>query len=151
MKPTLLFILISFVSFNLLAQAKQKDFHKKLKWLIGTWQIQNDSDVFEAWNQKEKNFFEGIGYTSKNGQKEVTEKMKLMKKDNKLFFVADVPHNKKEIEFEITSWNKKGFTAENPHHDFPKKIIYQKQKRKLVVMIAAEDKQQTFTFTKTNQ
>lgn len=150
MKATVSFILISLVSINLLAQENKKDFHKKLKWLLGTWQMQNNPDVFEAWEQTDKNIFMGIGYQHKDKQRDVTEKMRLIEKGTQLFFIADVPHNKKEIGFEIKAWNKNGFTAENPQHDFPKIITYQRQKKNLVVRIAADGKQQTFTFTRVN-
>ncbi|MCE2734410.1 MAG: DUF6265 family protein [Cyclobacteriaceae bacterium] len=135
---------------NVYAQQKQLAFHKKMKWLLGTWTLQNNSDVFEVWQRTDKHVFEGVGYQNKNERKEITEKMSLAVKNNKVYFIADVPHNKKEVFFEVIVWTKNEFTAENLQHDFPKRITYKKKKKNVVVILSAEGRQQIFTFVKNN-
>jgi hypothetical protein len=119
-------------------------------WLVGEWQQQNNTGA-EVWQQTNNIQFKGEGFVIRNGKTELAEKMKLIEKDSKIFFVADVPHNQKEVFFEIIKWSKNGFTAENPQHDFPKKIIYKRKKNLLRVTISSGKKQQFFTFEKVHR
>ncbi len=118
-----------------------------MQWLVGKWQLQNKNGA-EVWQAINNTQFIGEGFIIRDGKMESTEKMKLIEKDSKLFFVADVPHNQKEILFEIIKWNKNGFTAENLQHDFPKKIIYKRRKSLLHVTISSGKEQQSFSFEK---
>jgi hypothetical protein len=119
-----------------------------MRWLAGKWQLQNNNGV-EVWQQINNTQFIGEAFVIRDDKMESTEKMKLIGKDAKLFFVADVPHNQKEVFFEIIAWNKNGFTAENPQHDFPKKIVYKRKNAVLRVTISAGKKKHFFTFKKT--
>ena len=53
------------------------------------------------------------------------EVLKILIEKDRLYYVADVPENKRLVYFEISSATKDGFVCENPLHDFPKKIVYQ--------------------------
>jgi Domain of unknown function (DUF6265) len=119
-------------------------------WLAGEWQLQNKNGT-EVWQVINNSQLSGEGFIIRDGKKESTEKMKLIGKDSKFFFVADVPHNQKEVFFEIINWNKNGFIAENQQHDFPKKIIYKIRKGLLHVTISSGKKQQVFIFEKVHR
>lgn len=95
------------------------------KWLLGTWK-ENSGKSLEAWSANEKGM-NGIGYRlMADGTKKVSEEMSVVKKGNEHYFVSDVEGPQQAIEFKITSHDKNSFVAENPNHDFPKKISYKK-------------------------
>ena len=102
------------------AYGQQEEF----AWLIGTWQ-EEGKPAFEVW-KKEKDFLSAESYKMKDGSKVVTEEIKFIKKGNDFYYVPDVAGPQGPIEFKITSFDKNSFTAENPQHDFPKKIKYEK-------------------------
>ena len=97
----------------------------EFSWLIGTWQ-EVDENSFEVW-KVEDSFLSGSSYkVDKSGNKTLTEEIKLIKKGNDFFYMPDVAGPQGPIEFKITSFDTNSFTAENPEHDFPKKIVYKK-------------------------
>ena len=55
------------------------------------------------------------------------EKLKLVIKDNNIYYVADVPENKHPVDFKLIEISEMTFTCENPEHDFPKRIRYQEE------------------------
>ena len=57
----------------------------------------------------------------------VLENIMLTYRDNKYYYIptAKGQNDNKPVSFEITFFNEKGFVAENPEHDFPKRITYQ--------------------------
>lgn len=102
------------------AYSQQEEF----AWLIGTWQREG-KQAFEVW-KKEGDFLSAESYKMKDEQKVVTEEIKFIKKGNDFYYVPDIAGPQGPIEFKITSFDKNSFTAENPAHDFPKKIKYEK-------------------------
>lgn len=65
------------------------------------------------------------------------EVLRIVTKDNKLYYVADVPENNKAVYFEITSVTQDSFTCENPSHDFPKTIYYHFDGAKIHARVSA--------------
>lgn len=112
-----LVVLLLFLSFA----CKAQDF----KWLQGTWK-ENNGKSLETWTANEIGM-SGIGYRlMADGSKKVNEEMSVIKKGNEYYFVSDVEGPQPAIEFKLTSQDKNSFVAENPDHDFPKKISYKK-------------------------
>src|SRR6478752_4530259 len=121
---------------------------KEFGWLIGTWQDAKYS--FEVWKD-EGSFLSATAYQidHQSGNKNVTEEIKLIKKGNDFYYVPDVAGPQGPIEFKITSFDKNSFTAENPSHDFPKKIIYKRMDdNHLQAWVGANQYLSHFLFTK---
>ncbi len=139
MKPHLLVLmLISTYSF-----AQQQEF----SWLVGTWQ-EEGKPSFEIWKEN-KESLSAESYKMKDGNKSVTEEIKLIKKGNDFYYVPDVAGPQGPVEFKITSYGKDNFTAENPAHDFPKKISYEKiDNIHLKATIGDANKTISYTFVK---
>ncbi|MBI1770201.1 MAG: hypothetical protein HYR67_17675 [Bacteroidetes bacterium] len=97
---------------------------KEFSWLVGTWQ-EEGKQSFEVWKWDD-NFLSAESYKMKEGSKIITEEIKLIKKGNEFYYVTDVAGPQGPVEFKITSFGLGLFTAENPAHDFPKKISYEK-------------------------
>jgi hypothetical protein len=120
----------------------------EFSWLIGTWQEENKMS-FEVWKD-EGAFLSAISYTlDQAGNKTVTEEIKLTRKGSDFYYVPDVIGPQGPVEFKITSFDKISFTAENPEHDFPKKISYKKiNEHKLEATISGGDKSISYSFKK---
>jgi len=116
------YVIVSLLlSLSTLIFCQQKEFD----WLIGTWQIENRNS-FEVW-KNEGDFLSAVSFKiDEHGNKTMSEEIKLIKKGNDFYYVPDVVGPQGPIEFKITSFDTKSFTAENPEHDFPKKITYKK-------------------------
>lgn len=100
---------------------------KDFQWLIGTWKILDtnpDKNSYEVWKDAGRNTLAGISYNVKNADTLVTEEIKLLRKGGSVYYTPDVAGPQEEVEFKITSYDANGFVAENPAHDFPKKIRY---------------------------
>ena len=120
---------------------------KEFNWLIGTWQ--EDENSFEVWKE-EGSFLAGSSYKiDKSGNKTVTEEIKLIKRGSDFYYVPDVAGTQGPIEFKITSFDQNSFTAENPEHDFPKKIMYKKiNEKQLDATISGGNKSISYSFKK---
>jgi len=100
---------------------------KDFQWLVGTWKILDtnpDKNSFEVWRDTGHNTLGGISYNVKNADTLVTEEIKLLRTAGSVYYTPDVAGPQEEVKFKITSYDANGFIAENPDHDFPKKIRY---------------------------
>ena len=91
---------------------------------------------------------QGIGIAMKGRDTVFVEKFRLVIKGNNIFYVADVPGNKQPVDFKLTEISKKGFTCENPEHDFPKRIRYQKEDNTIKATISGNGKSVDYLFDK---
>jgi len=116
-------------------------------WLIGTWQEAKYS--FEIWKD-EGSFLSATAYQIdyQSGKKIVSEEIKLIKKGNSFYYIPDVAGPQGPVEFKITSFDKNSFIAENPEHDFSKKIVYKRTNEQLEATVSGERKSLHFTFNK---
>ncbi len=143
MKKYLLLLLILIIIIqNANSQAQE------FSWLIGTWK-EKSSSTFESWKIAGQNL-EAVSFQlSATGEKSITEEIKFVKKEGKFFYVPDVEGDQGPIYFEITKYDGKSFVAENPTHDFPKKITYRKiGETHLQASIQDDTKVITFHFEK---
>lgn len=124
---------------------------KSMEWLLGTWQGTNTKPghtAYEKWEKTSKQGFKGVGVTLKEKDTVFVEKLKIVVKDNKLFYVAEVSHNAALVYFQITKQETTGFVALNPEHDFPKEISYRLDDEKLKARISGNGKSVEFNFVK---
>ena len=123
---------------------------KSLHWLTGTWikNPQNEKVTYETWTKTSSEEMQGKGITMKGKDTVFVEKLSILIKDNKLYYVADVAHNPNPVYFEMKEVSKNGFVCENPTHDFPKKIAYQKEGNSLKATISGDGKSIDFLFVR---
>ena len=69
--------------------------------------------------------WQGVGLTLHGKDTAFVEKLKLVVKEGRICYVADLVENKQRTYFAFTEISDHGFVCENPEHDFPKKIAYQ--------------------------
>lgn len=121
-----------------------------LNWLEGKWERQNvrpGTTAFEVWEKTDQGY-EGMGISMKGADTVFVEKLSIAEKDGELYYVAEVSSNKAPTYFKITSLSETGFVSENPQHDFPKKIAYTLEDKKLTAVISAGEKAMGFVFLK---
>jgi hypothetical protein len=124
---------------------------KKLSWLEGKWERTNTKPGkkgFEIWTKVSATEWNGKGVSLTGTDTTFVEKLKLIVKDGTPYYVADVPENQKEVLFKFTALTENSFICENPQHDFPKKISYQKDGDKLKAVISGDGKSIEYLFVK---
>ena len=152
MRKNFLFIIIMLVVGHALAQTpsqKALDKFKKIKWLEGTWSrtnVKTGQSGHERWSKTAPFELRGYGVTMKGTDTLFTEKLRIVARENDLMYVADVPENEKPAYFKLTKITDMGFVCENPEHDFPKKIAYQREGNKLKATISGNGKAMDFLF-----
>ena len=145
---SLVVAIIALINDASLAQTKNE--LSEFQWLVGTWERINTkpgTTSSETWQQDE-NKLTGIGLTLQNSDTTFVENLRIIIKDDKIYYVAEVSHNDEPTYFEITSQSPSGFTCENPKHDFPKLIEYVRNGNAITVTISGDGKSILFNFIK---
>ena len=106
-----------------------EDKMESFKWLVGSWSMnKNNQLIIETWIPMNDTSFDGEStmYNKQTTETVPLEKIRLVCRNKEYFYipVAQGQNQNQATEFKITSYNKKGFIAENPAHDFPKRISY---------------------------
>lgn len=134
---TLLILFIIELSF---AQSNYPDF------LQGTWKMEN-KEIYEHWDKLNENTLKGFSYKLKDGQMFISEYMDITKANKEVIYTATVLNQNqgKEVNFKLTKTDST-FTFENPNHDFPKKIVYQKMNDTEIFVKVSDGKQIGFAY-----
>ncbi len=100
---------------------------KQFSWLNGSWMMKDkDGIVTESWKQVNDSLLEGSSDFIKGDSIIPFEKIKLFRRSDDFYYEAKAAgqNNEQPVEFKLTSLSDTGFVAENPQHDFPKRITY---------------------------
>ena len=118
---------------------------ESLLWLEGVW-LGQDGNSGETWNYiASEDRMEGIAWTLTDGDTTTTELMQLLYRRDKLFYMAQ-PEGQGPVYFEVKQQGPEFFSADNPFHDFPKTIEYQREGNQLSATISSEDRKMEFSF-----
>ncbi len=144
-----LLVLVIFIAGlnTVFAQPTLEDVH----WLIGTWHrthMKPGHSGTEVWHPVSATELTGMGISMQGTDTAFVEKLKIIFRDNTLFYVADVPENKEPVLFRFTELSFNKFVCENPQHDFPKKISYAWDGTTLTATISGDGKKIDFVFVK---
>jgi len=139
MRNILLIISLSLTNLTF-AQSAFPDF------LQGTWKMEN-KEIFEHWDLLNDNSLKGFSYSLKNGQMTISEYLDISRNKNEIIYTAAVLNQNqgKGINFRLTKSDNL-FIFENPGHDFPQKIIYQKLSDTEMFVRVLGDKQTGFSY-----
>jgi len=98
------------------------------EWLVGMWEgIQGQGIYHEEWVMKSETELSGKAYLINKGEIKNSEILKIHISGGNIFYTADVSHNPDPVSFKLTSQNNNIFIFENPEHDFPQKITYERK------------------------
>jgi uncharacterized protein YciI len=120
-------------------------------FLQGTWKMEN-KEIYEHWDKINGQTLKGISYKLRNGQMEISEYLDISGRNNQTIYTATVikQNNGKGIEFKLTKTGST-FIFENPDHDFPKRISYQKLSGNGIFVNVSDGKQKGFSYKMTRQ
>lgn len=124
----------------------------KVQWVVGTWDRQNNTDGtrnYERWWKDTASSLRGYGITLKGTDTIFHERLRIITKDNALYYVADTPENKDEVLFKLTDATENKLVFENPNHDFPKKIEYTRNKDTMKAVVSGKGKSLEYLFSQT--
>lgn len=143
--------LLSITILLLAAQALHAQELSNISRMLGKWKSVNTktgNTSYEHWTKVSDREWAGTGFRlSRSGTDTLfREKLKIITKDNTLYYVADVKENAVPVYFKFTAINEQGFTCENPEHDFPKKISYRLDGKKLKATISGNGKEFSYYF-----
>ena len=127
---------------------------KKLQWFEGTWtrtHAKPGRSGHERWVKTYDSEWQGWGVSMSGKDTTFVEKLKLVIRDNTINYVADVPENKAPVYFKFTELTGDRFTCENPSHDFPKKISYERSGNSLKAVVSGDGKSIVYLFEKKSE
>ena len=103
---------------------------KKAEWFLGEWSNKTpEGELTERWKKENDSVYKGESYFVKHGKDTVfSEKVDLIETNGKLTYIVTVPGQNSEqpVAFEMISASENQVVFENPNHDYPSKIIYNK-------------------------
>lgn len=129
MKKSLIAIIVCMAALSFRPVSKM-DNTKKFEWLKGTWMMKkkNGGAIIETWIIGNDSTLNGESLSiSATGISKVLESLELSHRKGEYYYTSTVKgqNNNQAVSFKITSHSETGFVAENPEHDFPKRIIYE--------------------------
>lgn len=98
-------------------------------WLIGRWENNSkEGNLSEFWTKVNDSTFHGESYFVIGKDTVFGEKVELMQRGKDFIFEARVAkqNDEKPVPFKLTKSSENELVWENPKHDFPNKIVYQR-------------------------
>ncbi|PCJ83054.1 MAG: hypothetical protein COA57_12220 [Flavobacteriales bacterium] len=96
-----------------------------LDWMLGTWRGQKkEYIVIEKWEKTGIEEFSGASLWIKDGDTTEAEKLKILKRNENIYYTADVPMNDSIIYFKLIVLHPNQAIFKNAEHDWPQTITY---------------------------
>lgn len=120
--------------------------HKIPEFLVGTWKIDN-VESYEHWDKINDRNMKGFSYTLEDKIFKITEYLAISQVGNTIKYMATVldQNNGNTIDFTMTQ-SENVFIFENPEHDFPKIIKYQKLSKNDIFVEISDGKKRIFNY-----
>lgn len=106
---------------------EKKETVSRFSWLNGSWAMrEGEGAVTEQWKQVHDSLMEGSSDFIKGDSVIPFETIRMFRRGSDFYYEAKAAgqNNEQPVEFKLTSYSDSGFVAENPRHDFPKRITY---------------------------
>jgi hypothetical protein len=115
-------------------------------WLTGLWIIDSGgSRVEEHWTSAVGGLMLGVSRTIKNDRVVAFEFLRIERRGDFLVYIAQ-PQGNPPTEFKLSSATADQLVFENPQHDFPKKILYRRNKDGSVTAEVSGDGEKKISF-----
>lgn len=124
-----------------------------LDWLLGNWQrtgMAAGTSGDEHW-RRQADVLEGEGRSYRQGELRFKERLRIIDEGGQLYYVADVAGNPAPVRFALVEQGAQSAVFENPRHDFPQRIAYQRNGRRLTATVSAGERVQVFQFEQAAQ
>lgn len=119
-------------------------------WLSGQWQLETgDRTLTETWWMDPQGNMQGETWVSGEGTDSTkNESLAIVLRREKFFYVADVTGAEGPVYFDINETGENYFVAENPYHDFPKRIRYVLKRDSLIAVISGNGTSKEFHYAR---
>lgn len=116
------------------------------EFLVGTWKIEN-VESYEHWDKINDRNMKGFSYTLEDKIFKITEDLAISQVGNTIKYMATVldQNNGNTIDFTMTQ-SENVFIFENPEHDFPKIIKYQKLSKNDILVEISDGKKKAINY-----
>ncbi len=108
---------------------QQKTNIQMAAWLIGTWENKTQrGSMYETWTKINEAEFSGKSYMLKEKDTTVFETISLVQENDNVFYIPTVKNqnNGLPVRFSLKTITESAMVFENPEHDFPQIISYNK-------------------------
>ena len=122
------------------------------EWLIGNWgNTLPDGSFIEIWTKENDTVYKAESYFIANNDTLFAEYVSLGKVNDTITYTVTMPsqNNEQPVGFKLKSMSANKMVFENPQHDYPNKIVYNKITKDSIVAIisgAKKGKQASETF-----
>ncbi|MEP2670112.1 MAG: DUF6265 family protein [Cyclobacteriaceae bacterium] len=151
MKTLFLAIILLITGAACSPQESDKSDMEKINWLMGQWErinVKEGRSAHERWEAVNDQELKGWGVSFRGIDTSFMEVLRIVEKEDTLYYVADVPENPNPVFFKFESITETGFVCANPEHDFPKRIEYQLRSDTLKAITSGDGKELIFEFVK---
>lgn len=116
-------------------------------FLQGTWKMEN-REIYEHWELLDDGSMKGHSYRLNNGEKSITENLAIRLVGDKVIYTAVVSNQNegKGVDFILNQTDSLRYSFENPEHDFPKVISYQKRSDTEIYVQVSDGGQRGFAY-----
>jgi len=138
--------IIFLITIILISSCNTETKPQKPDFLLGKWIRTNDkpgSTSYEIWNKN----FTGLGFTLKEKDTTFKEILSIISINDTLTLKVEGVNETPTL-FQFTSQTDSSFVAENPTHDFPKKIKYWLENKQLKAHVSNKEFGIEFVFEK---
>jgi hypothetical protein len=97
----------------------------KLMWISGCWKSESNVLAEERWTRLEGQSMLGMGRTIANGKTVFHEFMQIRERADGIYYIAHL-NDEAPVSFKLVKVNSDEAIFENPRHDFPQRIVYQR-------------------------
>lgn len=123
---------------------------QRMRWLIGTWErvdLPDGREGQEIWSQATTEpGLVGRGISIRRDGSRFEERLRIGIHDDAVHYIAEVPGNPAPVYFRLIRIDDNQVVFENPAHDFPQVIAYERDGDSLLARISARDRQVEFRF-----
>lgn len=118
------------------------------RWVLGDWVAGVGTSLFrESWSELGPQTLEGIGFEQAIADGKVigTEALRLVEMAGGVFYIAKVAHNDLPVAFRLTECTAGRLVFENPAHDFPRRLEYNRRADGGMAVAVSDGKDKGFT------
>lgn len=107
---------------------------ESLSWLAGSW-TSPDGTVMESWTAPERHALRGLNVTVRNNRVAAHEVLSIEVVDDRVVYFASPSGRSPATPFTLVEWTEWSATFDNPAHDFPRRIRYERRGDQLTASI----------------
>ncbi|WP_146146702.1 DUF6265 family protein [Taibaiella chishuiensis] len=138
------------------ARPPQHNGMNDLQWLAGIWENKTPrGSIYESWQKTNDSVMTGRSYRLKDGDTLVFEEIRIVSEQGQLFYIPVVKNQNggQPVRFRLVSASDSGMVFENPQHDFPQRITYNRTGSDALVAaisgkVAGKERKQQFPMKK---